>query len=74
MKTFVLLLFTSVVVFGCDSPMNNRIESQDNFQKPQKNLKLQSLNFKAETQWLVGPVGNLNVTNTLLVVIKNEQG
>lgn len=73
MKSLLFIFIFALVLVGCDSPMNNRVENSSATFKTQA-LTFSSNGIRAEAQWLAGPYGNISQTNQLLVILKDAAG
>ncbi len=71
MKMYILCILALCTVH-CKSPMDNRLDEPESFAQKANILELSSLKLSLKTQWLEGPVGNLQVNNTLLVSVYNS--
>jgi hypothetical protein len=72
----LIAIFAALIaaLIGCDSPMNNRVVSPEVTKQKTQLLKLQVYPYSIETQWLVGPFGNLDQNNQLLVFLRDSSG
>lgn len=73
MNKFLTLLFI-FTLSACDSPMNNRISTSYGIQNKAQKISFKEYPLTVETQWLVGPSGNITINNTLMVILKDSQG
>lgn len=71
LKTIYFMFF--IFIMGCESPMNNRVLGQPDALVAEE-LSFAELSLSVEPQWLSGPVGNININNQLLVVLRNSLG
>jgi hypothetical protein len=68
MKTLIVILI--LVLSGCNSPVNHQIP--DTLRKSQStndSLAFKEISFTANVTWLKGPFGNINMENSLLVIL-----
>ena len=71
LSQFILI---GLVISSCGSPMNHRVEPQEQIQKKLNTMSLENLALDAEIQWLTGPAGNIKVNNQLMVIFRNKDG
>lgn len=69
----ILLLFI-IVICGCDSPMNNRVNENNTKTTKATTLTFTDRKLRVEAEWTYGPFGSIQKNNHLLVILKNEQG
>lgn len=74
MKYFVLPLL--LLLTACHSPMNHRIiqDSQASQKLSKVSATFEQQDLTVTYEWIVGPSGDINKTNSLFVVIKNKNG
>lgn len=73
----VRLLFSLsfLLIIACESPRNNRVSPNGlNVNPLSQTMSFLEFPYQVEVKWLVGPVGNINAKNQLLVVIKDQDG
>lgn len=68
-KVMIFLLLTS-----CNSPMNHRVQSSVGDSHKLEMMSLNYFQFKVEFHWLIGPFGNANTDNHLLVILRDKNG
>lgn len=66
----ILILF---ITAACHSPINHQVKSKDGVSEKLKNeTRFSKLNLNLSYEWLVGPSGDINQTNTLMVIVRNS--
>lgn len=71
-----LIGFFSICIFiaGCDSPQNHRIREAAHTASEAQTLYFSTQELSVRVQWLVGPIGNINTNNHLLVIFTDASG
>ncbi|MCB9072258.1 MAG: hypothetical protein H6623_01455 [Bdellovibrionaceae bacterium] len=72
----IFFLFLNILFLGaCGSPRSHAVTPTPGDKKLSPTaLSFPKLRYSVTSQWLNGPVGNIHINNTLLVVVKDEFG
>lgn len=74
MTRFIFVVVGLSSILNCNSPMNNRVAEQQQTQQKAQSIQFQNFPLRVETRWNVGPIGNLEKNNHLLVFLKDANG
>jgi hypothetical protein len=70
----LFLLPLALLICHCHSPMNHRTNEFQTMDQKTTSLEFKTLGLAVKTKWLMGPVGSIQATNTLLVSVYDAEG